>query len=137
MPSRPTTTGGIVHYVEDNETNVEVMRGILAQRPQVQMEVSVTGLDGLAAVRGAPAAPDPARHAPAGHQRPGAAAPPEERPATSPSIPVIVVSADATAPQIDAALDAGAVRYLTKPVDVASCWRRSTTCSTRMDTGFS
>ena len=41
----------IVHYVEDNETNVEVMRGILAQRPQVQMEVSVTGLDGLAAVR--------------------------------------------------------------------------------------
>ena len=27
------------------------MRGILAQRAQVQMEVSVTGLDGLAAVR--------------------------------------------------------------------------------------
>ena len=25
----------LVHYVEDNETNVEVMRGILAQRPQV------------------------------------------------------------------------------------------------------
>ena len=44
----------IVHYVEDNETNVEVMRGILAQRPQVQMEVSVTGLDGLAAVRARP-----------------------------------------------------------------------------------
>ena len=41
----------IVHYIEDNETNVEVMRGILAQRPQVQMEVSVTGCDGLAAVR--------------------------------------------------------------------------------------
>ena len=58
----------IVHYVEDNETNVEVMRGILAQRPQVQMEVSVTGLDGLAAVRARPAAPDPARHAPARHQ---------------------------------------------------------------------
>ena len=30
------------------------MRGILAQRPQVQMEVSVTGLDGLAAVRAKP-----------------------------------------------------------------------------------
>ncbi|HEV7912654.1 MAG TPA: PAS domain S-box protein, partial [Albitalea sp.] len=41
----------IVHYVEDNETNVEVMRGILAQRPQVMMDVSVTGLDGLAAIR--------------------------------------------------------------------------------------
>ena len=40
-----------VHYVEDNETNVEVMRGILAQRPQVELSVSITGLDGLAAVR--------------------------------------------------------------------------------------
>ena len=27
------------------------MRGILAQRPQVQLEVSITGLDGLAAIR--------------------------------------------------------------------------------------
>ncbi|MEP7100473.1 MAG: CHASE domain-containing protein, partial [Burkholderiales bacterium] len=41
----------LVHYVEDNETNVEVMRGILAQRPQVEMQVSITGLDGLAAIR--------------------------------------------------------------------------------------
>ncbi len=41
----------IVHYVEDNETNVEVMRGILAQRAQVRLEVSVTGLDALATVR--------------------------------------------------------------------------------------
>ncbi len=30
----------IVHYVEDNETNVEVMRGIVAQRPQVQLETT-------------------------------------------------------------------------------------------------
>ena len=41
----------VVHYVEDNETNVEVMRGVLAQRPQVKMDVSITGLDGLAADR--------------------------------------------------------------------------------------
>jgi len=27
------------------------MRGILAQRPQVIMDVSITGLDGLAAIR--------------------------------------------------------------------------------------
>ena len=73
----------IVHYVEDNETNVEVMRGILAQRPQVQMEVSVTGLDGLAAIRAQRRRPDPARHAPARHQRPRAAAPPEGRPGDS------------------------------------------------------
>jgi PAS domain S-box-containing protein len=40
----------LVLYIEDNETNVEVMRGILAQRVQVQMEVAVTGLEGLASV---------------------------------------------------------------------------------------
>ncbi|MEO5845281.1 MAG: CHASE domain-containing protein, partial [Caldimonas sp.] len=97
----------IVHYVEDNETNVEVMRGILAQRAQVQMEISVTGLDGLAAVRARRPhlllldmhLPDISglellRHLKAD-------------PATM-TIPVIAVSADATAQQIDAALDAGA-----------------------------
>ena len=41
----------VVHYVEDNETNAEVMRGILALRPQVKLEVSALGLDGLAAIR--------------------------------------------------------------------------------------
>ena len=40
-----------VHYIEDNETNVEVMRGMLAQRPQVTLAVSMLGLDGLQAVR--------------------------------------------------------------------------------------
>jgi CheY-like chemotaxis protein len=39
-------------------------------------------------------------------------------PATA-GIPVVVVSADATAAQIDAALQAGASLYLTKPVSVA------------------
>ena len=50
-PELPQYHTRLVHYVEDNETNVEVMRGILAQRPQVEMAVSVTGLDGLAAIR--------------------------------------------------------------------------------------
>ena len=36
------------------------------------------------------------------------------------SIPVVVVSADATAAHIEAALTAGAAHYLTKPVNVAS-----------------
>ena len=107
----------IVHYVEDNETNVEVMRGVLAQRPQVQMDVSVTGLDGLAAIRARRPdvilldmhLPDISgmellRHLKAD---PGTAA-----------IPVVVVSADALGAQVDAALEAGAQRYLTKPVSV-------------------
>ncbi len=126
----------IVHYVEDNETNVEVMRGILAQRAQVQMEVSVTGLDGLAGVRARLPhlilldmhLPDISglellRHLKAD-------------PATA-TIPVIVVSADATAQQVDAALDAGAVRYLTKPVAVNELLATVDDLLDRMDTGFS
>ena len=126
----------IVRYVEDNETNVEVMRGILALRPQVQMEVSVAGLDGLAAVRADLPhlilldmhLPDISglellRHFKAD-------------PATA-GVPVIAVSADATAQQIDAALDAGAVRYLTKPVDVTELLAAVDDLLDRMDTGFS
>lgn len=108
----------VVHYVEDNETNVEVMRGILARRPQVRLDVSVTGLDGLAAIRAR--RPDLIlldmhlpdidgmellRHLKADN---GTA-----------DIPVVVVSADALASQIDAAISAGAQTYLTKPVSVS------------------
>ena len=106
-----------VHYVEDNETNVEVMRGVLSQRPQVRMDVSVTGLDGLAAIR---------------HHRPDMILLDMHLPdisgmellrylkadlATS-TIPVVIVSADALDSQISTALGFGAVRYLTKPVNV-------------------
>jgi PAS domain S-box-containing protein len=107
----------IVHYVEDNETNVEVMRGILSQRPQVQMDVSTTGLDGLAAIR--QRRPDLVlldMHLPdisglelLRHLK--------SDPSTA-GIVVVAVSADATAKQISAALEAGAERYLTKPVSV-------------------
>ena len=108
----------LVHYVEDNETNVEVMRGILAQRPQVRLEVSMNGLDGLAAMRAKRPhlllldmhLPDISglellRHLKAG--------------ADTADIPVVAVSADAMSDQIEAALAAGADRYLTKPVTVA------------------
>jgi hypothetical protein len=44
----------LVHYVEDNETNVEVMRGVLAQRPQITLQSSALGLDGLLAMRRCP-----------------------------------------------------------------------------------
>jgi PAS domain S-box-containing protein len=107
-----------VHYVEDNETNVAVMRGILAQRLQVKLDVSVTGLDALAAIRRR--RPDLIlldmhlpdidglellRHLKAGTD--------------TIDIPVVIVSADALPAQIDAAMQAGALRYLTKPVSVA------------------
>jgi PAS domain S-box-containing protein len=108
----------IVHYVEDNETNVEVMRGILAQRPQVELHVSVTGLDGLAAIRARKPdlilldmhLPDISgmellRHLKA-DDRTG-------------DIPIVIVSADALAQQIEAAFAAGCTHYLTKPVSVS------------------
>jgi PAS domain S-box-containing protein len=106
-----------VHYVEDNETNVEVMRDILAQRPQVELSVSLTGLDGLAAIR--TLRPDVIlldMHLPdisgmelLRHLRSESA---------TASIPVVVVSADALQAQVEEALQLGAVRYLTKPVNV-------------------
>ena len=108
----------IVHYIEDNETNAEVMRGIMALRPQVKLEVSALGLDGLAAIRQSRPSlilldmhlPDIdglelLRHL-------------QADPETA-EIPVIVVSADANGARIDEAIAAGATHYLTKPVNVA------------------
>jgi CheY-like chemotaxis protein len=107
----------LVHYVEDNETNVEVMRGILALRPQVKLEVSTLGLDGLAAIRQRRPSlilldmhlPDIdglelLRHL-------------QANPDTA-DVPVIVVSADATEARVKEAIAAGATHYLTKPVNV-------------------
>jgi PAS domain S-box-containing protein len=126
----------IVLYIEDNETNVEVMRGILAQRAQVQMEVASTGLEGLASVRDRlPHLILLDMHLPdmdgldlLAHLK--------SDPAMA-RIPVIVVSADATAQQVDAALEAGAVRYLTKPVSVNELLATVDDLLDRMDTGFS
>ena len=108
-----------VHYVEDNETNVEVMRGMLAQRPQITLEVSTLGLDGLTAIR---------RHPPdlilldmnlpdvdgleLLHEL--------QRDPDCAAIPVVVVSADATPARIEETLAAGARRYMTKPLNLGS-----------------
>jgi PAS domain S-box-containing protein len=107
-----------VHYIEDNETNIEVMRGILAQRPQVVLAVSMIGLDGLSAIR---------------QRRPDLVLLDMQLPDISglellrhlkkdddvADIPVIVVSADATTARMQEALTLGAAHYLTKPVDIA------------------
>lgn len=109
----------LVHYIEDNETNIEVMRGMLLRRPQVHLSVSMTGLDGLAAVR---------------LQRPSLILLDMHLPDidglellrhlkdddTLVNIPVVVVSADATATHVEAALTAGAAHYVTKPVNLAN-----------------
>ncbi len=108
----------LVHYVEDNETNIEVMRGVLAQRRQVLLKTSMLGLDGLEAIR---------------RDRPDLVLLDMHLPDISglellrhlkqdddvADIPVIVVSADATADHIEQALTLGALHYVTKPLEVA------------------
>ena len=119
-PSGPTRyQQRLVHYVEDNPTNVEVMRGMLMQRSQITMQTSLLGLDGLSAIR---------------HSRPDLILLDMQLPDISglellrhiklddqiASIPVIVVSADATSHNMERALTLGARHYVTKPVDVAA-----------------
>lgn len=106
-----------VLYIEDNETNVEVMRGIFNLRPQVKLSIATTGLDGMAAVRTLQPdlvlldmhLPDIDGMALLDHLK----ADP-----TTEDVPVVVVSADALPAQIETALRAGAARYLTKPVAI-------------------
>jgi PAS domain S-box-containing protein len=124
-----------VHYIEDNETNVEVMRGILALRPQVDLDVSATGAEGLAAVRRL--RPDLIlldMHLP---DADGLALLQtlKSDPSTA-DVPVVVVSADALGHQIDAALAAGAEGYLTKPVSVSELLAVVDGVLERADTGF-
>ena len=120
LPTHPANyRQRLVHYIEDNETNVEVMRGMLLRRPQVRLTVSMNGLDGLAAVR---------------LHRPSLILLDMHLPDIDGlellrhlkdddnlgSVPVVVVSADATAAHIEAALTAGAAHYVTKPVNLAN-----------------
>jgi signal transduction histidine kinase/ActR/RegA family two-component response regulator len=123
----------LVHYIEDNETNVEVMRGILSQRPQIGLEVSLNGLDGLAAVR--QRRPDLIlldMHLPdigglelLRHLKHDDAVA---------DIPVLVLSADATPARMEEALTLGAAHYLTKPVDIASFLQTLDQSLTDLDT---
>ena len=108
----------LVHYIEDNPTNIEVMRGVLAQRPQIELSVSTLGLDGLGAVR---------------ESRPDLVLLDMHLPDISglellrhlklddaiARIPVVVVSADATLARTEEALTLGAARYVSKPFEVA------------------
>ncbi|HET9207038.1 MAG TPA: ATP-binding protein [Burkholderiaceae bacterium] len=106
-----------VLYIEDNDTNVELMRGMLANRPQIELSVAANGRDGLAAARQRPphlilldvGLPDidGLQVLQLVRQDPRLA-----------RVPVIVVSADTSAQHVDAALSGGAADFLPKPLDL-------------------
>jgi len=104
-----------VLYIEDNETNIEIMRAMLTRRPQIELSVAMTGRDGLAVARRL--MPDlvlldldlpdisgiAVLHEIRADQRLG-------------HTPVIIVSAYAQADQVANGFDAGATDYVAKPL---------------------
>jgi CheY-like chemotaxis protein len=104
-------------YIEDNLSNLTLMEQVLAELPDVELLTAMQGSVGLDLAR--QHAPDVILldlHLP---DLPGweVLARLRTNEATR-DIPVIVISADATAPQIKRLLAAGARRYLTKPIDL-------------------
>jgi PAS domain S-box-containing protein len=104
-------------YIEDNLANVALVETILAARPQVTLVTALQGRLGLDLARQHGAdlilldvhLPDVPGHEVLARLR--------EDPRTA-RIPVVVISADATAGRIDRLLQAGAHAYLTKPLDM-------------------
>ena len=108
---------GLVLYVEDNLSNVQLIEKILARLPGVEL---ITAMQGHLAMDLArqhkPALILLDLHLPDVHGEEvlrWLRAEPETR-----DIPIVVMSADATQHQIERALAAGARAYLTKPIDV-------------------
>jgi PAS domain S-box-containing protein len=114
--------GRRVLYIEDNFSNVTLVEQMLAERPAIELMTAMQGRVGIELAR---------KHVPdlilldlhlpdlpgwqVLHQLKADHA--------TRDIPVIVISADATAPQSSRLLSAGARAYLTKPLDIAEFFR--------------
>jgi signal transduction histidine kinase/ActR/RegA family two-component response regulator len=116
-PDAPAGPGRTVLYVEDNLSNLALVRRVLARRPRIALLTAMQGQLGLDLARShRPALVLLDLHLPdvAGEDVLRALrAAPETR-----DVPVVVVSADATPRQVERLLAAGARSYLTKPLDV-------------------
>lgn len=113
---------GTVLYIEDNASNVRLLEGVLARRPGIRLVVASDGATGLTHARRS--RPDVILldlHLPdcSGDEVLAQL----QADATTRSIPVAVLTADATPTRRRPLLDGGAFAYLTKPLDVAEVLR--------------
>lgn len=112
----------VVLHIEDNLSNLTLVERVLAQRPGVEVVAAMQGRLGLELAREHHPVlvlldlhlPDMGGEAVLQRLR--------DDPATA-SIPVVIVSADATPGQVQRLLSAGAAAYLTKPIDVRDLLR--------------
>lgn len=109
-------------YIEDNFSNVTLVDQMLAERPALELMTAMQGRVGLELAR--QHAPDLILldlHLP---DMPGWQVLAQlKADQLTREIPVIIISADATSPQIKRLLSAGARAYLTKPIDIAEFFR--------------
>jgi PAS domain S-box-containing protein len=109
-------------YIEDNLSNLTLIEQILEERPEIELLSAMQGQVGLDLAR--QHSPDLILldlHLP---DLPGWKVLSQlKADETTSHIPVVVVSADATTPQIKRLMKAGAAAYLTKPLDVAEFFR--------------
>lgn len=111
-----------VLYIEDNFSNVTLVEQMLAERPALELMTAMQGRVGLELAR--QHAPDLILldlHLP---DMPGWQVLAQlKADHLTRAIPVVVISADATVPQVKRLLSAGARAYLTKPLDIAEFFR--------------
>src|SRR6185369_10222617 len=111
-----------VLYIEDNVSNLTLVKQLLEERPGVELLPASRGDEGLAlAEKHSPDLILLDVHLP---DLDGSAVLARLKASQSTcNIPVVVVSADATGRQMDRLMTAGATSYLTKPLDVSQFFR--------------
>jgi PAS domain S-box-containing protein len=114
---KPWTGGGVILQIEDNPTNSQLVEMILHQRPELELVNASSGQEGLelasiclpSLILLDVQLPDLDGESVLRQLK--------SNPRTS-EIPVVVLSADVTSPTIERIRDAGAVAYVTKPLDI-------------------
>jgi CheY-like chemotaxis protein/two-component sensor histidine kinase len=118
LETSATTESGKILYIEDNLSNLTLVEQMLAEQPQIQLITAMQGRLGLDLARQHLPdlilldlhLPDLPGHKVLAHL---------QRDELTRDIPVVIISADATARQIERLMSAGARSYLTKPLDIA------------------